>query len=136
LDAGRLYLDLHGWEHIDYGQLSPEQLDEHLEKSFEFMLATFKCLPIRWATPWGASGENIQAACKKWGLIWEGVADPVVDQGHADKLVREKGTLEPLKGKVVMVHWFERGLKLFRIVQIGKHGTLEEAKKANPKAFG
>jgi peptidoglycan/xylan/chitin deacetylase (PgdA/CDA1 family) len=136
LDAGRLYVDLHGWEHINYGELTQEQIEEHLEKSFEYMLKTFGCLPIRWATPWGADSPAIQQACRKFGLYWEGVTHPVIDQGLAMSKVKETGTTECLQGRVVMVHWFERGLKLYRIVQTGIHGTWEEAAKEHLKEFG
>jgi peptidoglycan/xylan/chitin deacetylase (PgdA/CDA1 family) len=136
LDAHRLYVDLHGWQHIDYATLSQEEIEEHLEKSFEFFLKTFNCLPVRWATPWGARSPEIDQACRKFSLIPEGVTLPVVDQGQAMGKVKEMGSIDCLQGKVIMVHWFERGLKLFRIVQTGIHGSWEEAAKVNPKEFG
>jgi len=135
LDAGRLYIDLHGWEHIDYTKLSQKEIEEHLDKSFEYLLKEFNCLPVRWATPWGANSESIQLACRKYGLTWEGVTDPVVDQGPASAKVHETQTVECLRGKVIMVHWFERGLKLYRIVQTAKYGTWDEAAADQPELF-
>jgi peptidoglycan/xylan/chitin deacetylase (PgdA/CDA1 family) len=135
LDAGRLYIDLHGWEHVDYAKLPLETIEEHLDKSFEYLIETFGCLPIRWATPWGSNSEAIETACRKYSLLWEGVEDTVIDQGPAMALVKEAGTLAPLRDRVIMVHWFERGLKLYRIVQTGVHGTWEEAVKAHPELF-
>jgi len=135
LDAGRLFVDLHGWEHIDYTKLSQEEIEEHLEKSFDYMLDTFGCLPVRWATPWGATSDAILAACRKYCIAWEGVTHPVIDQGEAAKIVKETGTIECLQNRVIMVHWFERGLKLYRIAQTAKYGTWEEAAKAHPDYF-
>jgi len=135
MDAGRLTLDLHGWEHIDYGALTKEQIEEHLEKSFEFFLKTFNCLPFRWATPWGADTPDIRSAARKFSLIVEGVTDPVIDQSQAMELVRQCDSIEPLLNRVVMVHWFERGLKLYRIVQTAKYGSYKKAAEAQPELF-
>jgi hypothetical protein len=135
LDEGKLYIDLHGWEHVDYAKLHANVIDEHLEKSFEFMLKHFGCLPIRWATPWGRHSDDIRTACRKFSLRWEGTQNPVLDQGIAMKDVRESGSIDCLQGKVVMVHWFERGLKLWRIVQTGIHGSWDAAAQEFPKEF-
>jgi hypothetical protein len=51
------------------------------------------------------------------------------------KDVRESGSIDCLQGKVVMVHWFERGLKLWRIVQTGIHGSWDAAAQEFPKEF-
>lgn len=133
--AGRLALDLHGWEHIDYSKLTQEEIEEHLEKSFEFFLKTFNCLPIRWATPWGGTSENITKAARKYSLIVEGVRDPVIDQGHAASIVQHANSIEPMVGKVIMVHWFERGLRLLRIVLAAKYGSWQQAELAHPEWF-
>lgn len=132
---GRLGLDLHGWEHIDYGRLEREEIGLHLEQSFEFFLKTFNCLPYRWATPWGANSENIRKAARQYSLIVEGVRDPVVDQGVAVSMVQQADSIDPMIGKVIMVHWFERGLKLLRIVQTAKYGSWKLAELANPEWF-
>lgn len=135
LDEGRLYIDLHGWEHIDYAKLTQDEIEEHLEKSFDYLLKTFRCLPVRWATPWGANSEAIQNACRKYCIAWEGVENPVIDQAAAVARVRNTKTVESLRGLVVMVHWFERGLKLYRIVQAAKYGGWDEAAAAHPEHF-
>jgi len=135
LAEGHLYLDLHGWEHIDYTKLSEKEINEHLEKSFEYMLKAFNCLPVRWATPWGGFSDAIRFGCKQFSLSWEGTQHPVLDQGIAVDQVRKHGNIEVLDGKVVMVHWFERGLKLYRIVQTGIHGSWNAAAKALPDYF-
>lgn len=132
---GRLAVDLHGWEHVDYGKLDAASIRDHVDKSFEYFLRHFGCLPYRWCTPWGASSEEINTVCREYSLIHEGVSDPVVDQGHAMKIVREADSIEPMIGKVIMVHWFERGLKLFRIIETAKHGSWEAAAAAQPELF-
>lgn len=132
---GRLGLDLHGWEHIDYAKLTKEQIEEHLEQSFEFFLKTFNFLPTRWATPWGAISDSIQKAARKYSLIVEGVTPPVIDQSQAVSVVHAANSITPLLGGVIMVHWFERGLKLWRIIQTAKYGSWTEAALAHPKEF-
>jgi len=132
---GRLGLDLHGWEHIDYSKIPQEQIEEHLEKSFEFFLKTFNCLPSRWATPWGNNSEGIKKAARKYSIAVEGVTDPVIDQSQAVNIVHHFNSITPLLGKVIMVHWFERGLKLWRIIQTAKYGTWTKAEAAHPTEF-
>jgi len=132
---GRLGLDLHGWEHIDYAKIPQEQIEEHIEKSFEYFLKTFNCLPIRWATPWGANSEGIRKAARKYSLIVEGVNDPVIDQSQAVHIVHQANSIAPLMGKVIMVHWFERGLKLWRMIQAAKYGSWAEAAIAHPEEY-
>lgn len=131
----RLILDLHGWEHIDYAKISQEQIELHLEQSFEFFMKAFNCLPVRWATPWGANSEGIRKAARKFSLVVEGVNDPVIDQGQAVKLVHTYDSAEILRGRVVMVHWFERGLKLWRIIQTAKYGSWQKAAEKHPEEF-
>jgi len=132
---GRLGLDLHGWEHIDYAKLSQEEIEPHLEQSFEFFLKTFNCLPLRWATPWGANSKSIQKAARKYSLSVEGVTDPVIDQGQAAQIACQANRIDPLLGKVIMVHFWERGLKLFRIIQCAKLGSWVTAAAAFPEEF-
>jgi len=133
--AGRLALDLHGWEHVDYAKLTQEEIELHLEQSFEFFLKTFNCLPTRWATPWGGNSSDISKAARKYSLQVEGVIDPVIDQGQAVHIVQSANSIVPLLGKVIMVHWFERGLKLWRIIQAAKYGSWVEAAVAHPEEY-
>lgn len=133
--AGRLSLDLHGWEHIDYAKLTQEAIEEHLEKSFEFFLKTFNCLPFRWCTPWGGVSNNVNRAARKYSLVVEGTSDPVIDQSIAVNVVKQYNTIEPLRGKTIMVHWFERGLKLYRMIQTAKYGSWSDAAEKDPDNF-
>jgi hypothetical protein len=138
---GRLRADLHGWEHDPegengpgYGFLSVSQIEERLEKCMEWFDQNLGTAPIRWLTPHGARGPRIDEAARKFNLVVEGVTDPVVDQKHAEILVRNAGTIDAIKDKVIMVHWYERGLRLFRIVQTAKHGSWSKAVEVWSKA--
>jgi peptidoglycan/xylan/chitin deacetylase (PgdA/CDA1 family) len=132
---GRLTLDLHGWEHINYGELSVSEISEHLDQAFIFFDKHFGCLPYRWCTPWGAKSDNINQAATLYGLIVEGVDLPVIDQSDAVRMVRESNNVECLFGKTVMVHWFERGLKLYRIIKAAECKSWEKAAKKYPNEF-
>lgn len=132
---GRLALDLHGWEHIDYGKLETEDIELHLEQSFDFFLKTFNCLPFRWATPWGANSPNIRKAARKFSLIVEGVTDPVIDQSQAVNIVQHADSIEPLIDKIILFHWYEKGLKLWRIIQAAKYGSWKQAALAHPEEY-
>lgn len=140
---GRLRCDLHGLVHdpMDskgnqgYSFLAVKEIEQHLEECFDWFDKTFDEVPIRWCTPHGSNSPMMQEAANKFDLIIEGVDYPVIDQKVAEPLVRKHKSIKPLEDRVIMVHYWERGLRLFRIVQVAKHGSWEAAKKVYPDYF-
>lgn len=139
---GRLRCDLHGWEHDPvgksgkkgYGKLAIKEIEERLEKCMEWFETTLDDVPVRWLTPHGACSPQIIEAANTFGLIVETTDPPVIDQKIAEPLVRKHG-IEVIKDKVIMVHFWERGLRLLRIALIAKYGSEREAKKHRPDVF-
>tara|TARA_R110000751_G_scaffold1590_2_gene5900 strand:- start:1293 stop:1931 length:639 start_codon:yes stop_codon:yes gene_type:complete len=127
IDGGKVYPDLHGWDHGPYGSRETKEIEEHLEKSLEWFMAKLGVLPIRWVTPHGADSPELRAAAAKFGMVLENTLDPVVDQKALDTKLRKTGDLSIMDGKVMMIHWFERGLRLYRIARIIEFGSIDLA---------
>jgi hypothetical protein len=136
---GRMFPELHGYEHVDYAALPEKEVEEHLEKSIEWMEKALGILPKRFYTPWGADANNpvISTVSSKFGLIPIDVSK-VVMLGQAQELVRENSiefSYQHLKGREILTHWWQRGLRVPRIVKSFKYGSWEEAELAEPDCF-
>jgi len=128
-----IFPDLHGWDHGPYAIRTQKEIEEHLEKSLEWFKDYLGVLPIRWVTPHGANSPEIQAAANKYNLVVETTDFPVVDQKVIDRQLRETYDLNLLNGKIIMNHFWERGLRLYRIAKIIKYQSVEEAMTATRK---
>lgn len=118
---GMVYPDLHGWDHGPYAPRTQQEIEEHLDKAEKWFWKNFKCLPVRWVTPHGADSPAMQAAAAKYNMVIETTAPPVIDQKQLDTLLRETWDLTVLNGRVIMNHWWDRGLRLYRIARIIEH---------------
>lgn len=126
-EEGLFYPDLHGFDHGPYGSRSQAECEEHLEQAFEWFDANLGVVPIRWVTPHGANSPEIQAAAGKYNLVVEDTRYPVIDQKEADNALRKSRNSNVLNGLVIMAHWWERGLRLYRIARILQHGSVDAA---------
>jgi hypothetical protein len=125
-----LFPDLHGWTHGPYGDLTVEEIRRDLDLAFEWFDKNLGVVPIRWVTPHGANTIEIQDAAREFGLIVEDTTLPVIDQKVLDSHLREYKDLSVMDNKVLMVHWWERGLRLFRIARIISNGSVQAAIEA------
>jgi len=123
----RFTVDLHGWDHGPYAPRNYDEISEHLDKSLAWFKASLPAPPLRWVTPHGANGWAMQRAAKERGLVIETTDDPVIDQREADKLLRVSRDIKKLDNKIIMVHWWERGMALYRIARVLQHGGVSEA---------
>lgn len=123
----KIYPDLHGWDHGPYASRSQREIEEHLEQACEWFVAKLDGnVPVRWVTPHGATSPAMVAAAAKFDLTIETTEKPVIDQKQMDTLLRETWDLTLLNDRVIMNHWWERGLRLFRIARIIEHqGVLQ-----------
>lgn len=126
-NEGIIQLDLHGWDHGPYGQRSQKEIEKHLELAQEWFLKRFETSPIRWITPHGADTEEIRAAAFKYDLIVESTAPPVIDHKILDHHLRTFRDLKLLEDRVIMVHWWNQGLHLYRTARIIEYGGIDEA---------
>jgi hypothetical protein len=120
-------LDLHGWDHGPYKGRSTEEISEHLDQAFAWFDEAFDTAPIRWVTPHGADSPEIRRAAAEFGLIVETTAPPVIDQKAADGKLKQTRSLDFLQDAVIMTHWWERGLALYRLTQCIKAGSVDRA---------
>lgn len=137
-NSGRMAVQLHGWDHENYAVRSAQVISNHLSNSLRWFREHMDGLPTKWITPHGADSVVMREVAAHYGLTVETTASPVIDQKVADRLVRKAKDISPLTDKTVMVHTWERGLRLYRICQVYKHGTVEAAMKAStldPKSY-
>ncbi len=127
---GLIYPDLHGFDHGPYASRSQLEIEEHLSRAQEWFKANLKVPAVRWVTPHGANSPAMQAAASKYDLVIETTEPPVVDQKALDTRLRETGDLSLMRGRVVMNHYWERGLRLYRIARIIEYQGVHEAIEA------
>ena len=60
--------ELHGWEHVDYGEYTKSEVLEDLRRSIDVMVNKLHCHPSKFYTPWGANSPEIQEAAKELNL--------------------------------------------------------------------
>lgn len=135
---GIIYPDLHGYDHGPYSGRSSQEVDEHLDKSLVWFKKNLGVLPIRWVTPHGADSPIIQASASKFNLVVETTDPPVIDQKVLTNKLRATWDINIIKDRIIMNHFWERGLRLYRIAKIIKYQSINEAiaatkKELNPK---
>ena len=126
-EEGKVSPELHGWDHGPYGTRPQQEIEEHLEQALEWFEKKLGVVPYRWVTPHGANSRAMQYAAEKFCLVIETTNSPVVDQKQMDTYLRDSYDLAVLKGKVIMNHWWNRGLQLYRIARIIEHQNIRRA---------
>lgn len=70
--AGRFLPELHGFKHIDYAALTPDEIKDHLLLGRQFIQSNFSYNPTVFYTPWGAGederGKHIRQAAADVGF--------------------------------------------------------------------
>lgn len=135
--AGRMLPQLHGWEHIDYAKLTQPQIQYHLEISKFWMVDNLDVLPTRWYTPWGANAPHLYAAAKECDLTLIDTSNRIVLEGPTGVLASlKKGIpVDYLDEQEIFLHWWQRGLRLWRLALVAKHGSWQAAAAAKPEVF-
>lgn len=130
LREGLIFPDLHGWDHGPYGppKTQPE-IEEHLDKALNWFHVNLGVAPIRWVTPHGADSSDMRAAAANYNLVIETTEYPVVDQKELDARLRRIGNVSEIDDLVIMNHWWERGLSLYRIARIIEYQDIATAIK-------
>jgi len=119
--SGRMAPAIHGWEHIDYNSLSEIDIRSHLKKCMDWFHDYLWYEPTVWCTPWGAESEKLTAVASEFKLIVEGTGAQVEPGKWLEKA--RGGILYPN----IMWHWWERGQKLLKVVQVIKYGSYDSA---------
>lgn len=132
--AGRMRPYLHCWDHTDWTKKSEEEIRNMLIASDNWFNENLGCDYHVWATPWGASSSAALQAAKTLGVRLETTGD-TINYKLAAKSVRATNSVDCLNGKTVLMHWWEKGLSLFRIVESAVQGSWTNAKQARPEWF-
>lgn len=130
-----IQLDLHGWNHSDYASKTKEEISEHFDKALSWFDKYLKVKPVRFVTPHGGYSENIQEVSDKYGLLVETTKPPVADVKTLESMVRQTRDLKIIQNRVVLVHWFEQGLRLWRLAHIIEHQSIEQAIEITKEEF-
>lgn len=124
--------DLHGWEHLDYAKEDEHTVRSHVARALEWFDKCGLAPPIRWVTPWGSKSRDMEDVANSFGLVIETTDPPVHDQKLVHNVLKRDGDCRNMDGIVIMVHWWERGLALYRICEAVKWGSIQEAKDNSP----
>ena len=131
-----LYPDLHGWTHGPYGDMPLGEVREHLEKAQVWFKENLGAPAIRWVTPHGSDSATMREAAAEFNLVIETTEYPVVDQKHLDTALRKTWDLRVMEDRVIMTHWFYRGLHVYRTARIIEHQSVEGAIEATRSELG
>ncbi len=138
---GRMLPEIHGWSHKDYASLTSAEIVLELRDCKAFIAKEFNHKATKFYTPWGAGfderGKHIRGAAAAVGLemvTCENITKMNGRYGVIQELMDGRD-LSYMNGQEIFMHWWEGGSRLKRIVEVAKHGSWEEAKKANRKLF-
>jgi len=138
---GRMLPEVHGLSHKDYASLSSVEIVFELTQCKEFIHRQFNHVATKFYTPWGAGaderGKHIKGAAISVGLEMVTCENITKLQGRFGvcQELRNGRDISYLDGDEIFMHWWEGGSRLKRVVEVAKHGSWEEAKKANRKLF-
>ncbi len=124
---------LHGFEHKDYVHLPKDEIREMLDKSIEWFDKNLNTEFHIWATPWGGTNPDAIEVCEEYNIILQTTGNTYTP-GQVLKAVRA-GEYEDMHGFTILHHWWDRGLNLFRLCEVFKHGSYEAAKEADERGW-
>lgn len=148
--AGRMHPELHGYKHVDYAALAEFEVIEHLEQSLEWFTQTFNFLPTKWYTPFGAGvnaqGIHLVEIAKRFNLTLVGVYGAHNEYPEVQvskelttimREIREGKSFNQicLENEDTMYHWWARGSRLERLVEVSIYGSWSDAAIFNKELF-
>jgi peptidoglycan/xylan/chitin deacetylase (PgdA/CDA1 family) len=124
---GEMSPQVHGWEHINYEELSEEEISKHINMCLEWFSDVLNYQPTIWITPWGSTGSpEMKSVAKKLYLTIEDTRF-CLDPSKAVAACKKFNTPNFLHGQTIMEHWWRRGLHLLRVAEIVRHGSYTKA---------
>lgn len=125
-EEGAISPQIHGYEHIDYGKLKQDEIESHLDLCMTWFDKELNTVPTVWATPWGGTSPAIVQAATKFSLTVE-TTKLTIPPGKAISICKSFDSIEPLHGRTIMLHWWEKGLRLLRLVEIHRRKSYGNA---------
>lgn len=129
--AARMCPQLHGWEHKDYVHLAEYEIVDMLEESLGWFEDNLNTQFTIWATPWGGTSELAVEVCTSMGIELQ-TTNSTITPGEALRIAKADGEDT---GQTILHHWWDRGLNLFRLCEVLKHGSYEAAAEADERGW-
>ena len=126
---GLMVPEVHGLEHVDYCSLSPQRVIDDLSQCLEWFDKMGLPVPTRFYTPWGGWNQRTADAAATLGLTTVGVDTNWTLEAVCARL-GAGGSIENIHGNEVLLHWWNRGIRLKRLAMTVKHGSWAAAKVA------
>lgn len=105
----RMYPQVHGLSHIDYGKLSKAEVKEHLIKCCEWFQGTLKAVPFKWYTPWGANQKHLYEAAKVVNLQVHDCENVIKFKGRygVKQLLDDGRPFSHFENREIIMHWWD-----------------------------
>jgi peptidoglycan/xylan/chitin deacetylase (PgdA/CDA1 family) len=106
--SGRMFPELHGLTHIDYGKLSEQEVSEQLSQAKAWFEETLGYSPTKWYTPWGSSSPAQTAGAKSVGLTATDCSNAIKFKGRygVPQLMRDGVPLSYFNNRELIIHWW------------------------------
>lgn len=101
-DKKRIFPELHGWKHVDYGKMSHKEIVTDLTKCLTWFENKLNKLPRYFYTPWAAKNDIIVGAAKECGLEAVGGKENFLEP---HKYLTGNNKLD--WGCTVSIHWWK-----------------------------
>lgn len=106
---GELIPEVHGWDHINYGELSETHIVEHLNRSIDMIQDTFDYDPKIWYTPWGGNDPHMMLASELVGLKMVDCSEVVDPKRKAFGSNQWKAHAAQIRSeeRELFIHWWQ-----------------------------
>jgi len=131
---GRMRPYLHCWDHTDWTKKSQLEIYEMLQRCDKWFEENLNQGYSVWATPWGADSPAARQASAQIGIRLE-LTNDTIDLKLAAKITKQSNIVDILDAHTILIHWWERGLSMFRIVESAVSGSWTAAALAKPIWF-
>ena len=133
--AHKMSPQIHGFQHIDYASVDKQTIREHLKKCLVWFKDYLNYEPTTWATPWGAWTKEMEEVANEFHLTVETTA-VTMPIGSAIDYIKARGVEEfRYSNPTILIHWWEKGLKLLRLTEIVRYGSYKAAQQERPDLF-
>jgi peptidoglycan/xylan/chitin deacetylase (PgdA/CDA1 family) len=118
-DQGRMRPQLHGYQHVDYGSMSEQEVRNHLVMAFDMFVSFFGHRPTKWYTPWGANQPHLHSAAAPLKLEVVDCSKNVKLKGRygVKQLLSEGKTIDYFDGQEIIMHWWN-ALDIERLIEL------------------
>jgi len=113
---GRMFPEVHGWNHVDYGTMTYDEAVQNLTRCMEWFDTNLCLVPKLFYTPWAGESELLTSAAESVGLKAVGGKRNFIEP---HKYLNE---LYPLvDGVTIAMHWWKNGdVKHFKRILEGE----------------